>query len=294
MERLSLLLVTLLTFLGAGDSSAAVVIREGVQYGQGRVQAPETGQAPLLLDLYRPAKRARRARPVVILIHGGGFAHGDRADPRIVRIARALAGRGIVAVSIDYRLMGRRPVPSDRVAPLLGGLPDGDFSRAVVAAVDDTLSAIRFLRRHAKRYGIDPARIGLVGSSAGAITADHVAYVLDDHGITGPRIRFVGSLWGGILIASRQERKNGASQLDRREAALFAVHGVRDYRLPVVLSDRLIARAVAQRVPNEYHRIPRGGHGYEAVGFFTSLVSGEDTAFDRLLDFARSRLRQRR
>lgn len=292
MSVLSRLLVTLLAFLGAGDSSAAIVVRDGVQYGQARVQAPEIRRA-LLLDLYRPAKRARRPRPVVLLIHGGGFVAGSRKDPRIVRIARALAGRGVVAVSIDYRL-GRKSVPSDRVAPLLGGLPDSDFSRAVVAAVDDTLSAVRFLRRHARRYGIDPARIGLIGSSAGAITADHVAYVLDDYGIARPRIRFVGSLWGGILIGARQERRKAASQLDRREAALFAVHGSRDPTVPVALSDQLIARATAQHVPNEYHRIEGAGHGYEASRFFTSPVSGEDTAFDRLLDFARSRLRQRR
>jgi acetyl esterase/lipase len=288
---LALLLVTLLTMLSACDALSATTVRHGLRYGSARVEAPEAARVPLLLDLYTPTKRVRRPRPVVIVIHGGGFLAKTREAPESVRIADALASSGIVAASIDYRLTGRRPVLSNRVAPLLGGLPEGDRSRAVVAAVEDTLKAIRFLRRRADRLRIDPARIGLVGTSAGAITADHVAYVLDDYGIRRPKIRFVGSLWGGILIGSRGGG-NPAEQLERGEAALFAAHGDRDPTLSVALSDQLVERARAQRVPHEYHRIAGGGHG--PPRFFTEPVAGDDTAFDRLLAFARTHLRRRR
>jgi para-nitrobenzyl esterase len=299
VRRLSLvlLLVPVLCGATAADAGAAVQVRKGVQYGDGSVETAG-GRVPLLLDLYRPARRARRARAAVVVIHGGGFRSGTRQDPEVVRIAEGLVSPGVITVSIDYRLARQRPVLSpgwaplvDRVVPPPGLKPDPYFSRAVVAAADDTLKAIRYLRRHAKRLHVDPTRIGLVGVSAGAITSDHIAYVLDDYGIRQPAIRFVGSLWGGILI-SAPNGGSASSQLEKGEAALFASHGDRDPTLPVAMSDELVARAREQHVPNEYYRIAGGGHG--PPRFFTDLVVGDETPFDRLLDFARAKLRRKR
>ncbi len=256
-------------------------------YGTARVGAPSAGSTQLLLDLYRPARKAKSARAVVVLIHGGGFRGGSRTDPGIVRVARAFAERGVVAASIDYRLLGQAPVPSRRVAPLAADMPKVPVFGAMTAAVDDTLAATDYLRAHANKLGIDIRRLGLIGSSAGAITADHVGYVLDDHGVKGPKVRFVASLWGGIFAPG------GAKQLERGEAALFAVHGDADPTVPVALDDQLVARARRQQVRNEYHRIQGGGHGYDAAGFFTRTVVGTQTPFDRLLGFAKTALRKR-
>jgi acetyl esterase/lipase len=278
-------------FAWAAPAAAAVKVQRAVVYGHAKVNAPAPGSAALLMDVYRPAKTSRVRRPVVVLIHGGGFTIGSRTDARLVRIARALAARGIVALSIDYRLRGSDPEPSKRITPLLAGLPQGGGSRAIVTAVDDTLTSISYLRRHARALGIDPNRIGLVGASAGAITADHVAYVLDDYGIRKPRISFVGDLWGGILIAAPGGGGNAAVQLDHAEAPLFAVHGDADPTVPVQLDDELVARARAKHVRTEYHRIPGGTHGYPGTKFFTYRVVGKQTSFDRLLEFAKASLR---
>jgi predicted esterase len=262
-------------------------VRKGVVYGTARVGAPSAGSTQLLLDLYRPARKAKSARAVVVLIHGGGFRGGSRTDPGIVRVARAFAERGVVAASIDYRLMGQAPVPSRRVGPLAADMPKVPIFGAMTAAVDDTLAAANYLRAHAKKLGIDIGRLGLIGSSAGAITADHVGYVLDDHGVKGPKVRFVASLWGGVFAPG------GAAQLERGEAALFAVHGDADPTVPVTLDDQLVARARRQHVRNEYHRIQGGVHGYDGSGFFTREVVGSQTPFDRLLRFAKTELRER-
>ena len=277
MYRRALLFVVLFATL-PGPAAAAVTVRRGIVYGTGAVAA---GQAKLRLDLDRPPSTFTGRRPVAVLIHGGGFRGGDRHADGLVRIARGLAAEGIAAAAIDYRLQPQDPQPSPRVAPLLAALPDDAFSRAMVAAVDDTLTAMDYLRAHAKALDLDASRMGALGSSAGAITADHVGYVLDDHGITGPRLRFVGSLWGGILIPP------GAAQLDHGEPALFAVHGTKDTTVPVRLDDQLVARAKAQGVRSEYHRIRGGQHGFVPSGFF----SGQPSPFDRLLRFAKSALR---
>jgi dipeptidyl aminopeptidase/acylaminoacyl peptidase len=85
----------------------------------------------------------------------------------------------------------------------------------------------------------------------------------------------------------------GAEQLGAGEPALFAVHGDADDVVPVQLDDELVARARAVGVPSEYHRMPGGGHGYGPSGFFTRPVDGEQTAYDRLLDFAEQALARR-
>jgi acetyl esterase/lipase len=268
----------------AAQDATGVRVQANVVYGQGRVAAPSARDVPLLLDLYQPARRRAARRPVAVLIHGGGFRIGTRKQPDLVRIAEGLVGRGFVVASIDYRLSPRSPVPSRRVRPLLAEAPGAPVYRAMAAAVDDSLTAVSWLRRNAGRLRLDVARLGLIGGSAGAITADHVAYALDDAGVRGPRVRFVGDLWGGIFIPADQ--RAAAAQLERGEAQLFAVHGDADATVPVTFDDALVARARAVGVRTEYQRIPGGGHGFAGTGFFTRRVTGGRTPFRRLLAFA--------
>lgn len=283
---------------GAAEDDAGVEVRdlvgvevdEGVRYGSAEVAVPAAGPAPLLMDVYRPAD-GEGPFPVVVLVHGGGFVSQSRTDAGIVRIARGLAAEGIVAASIDYRLLGQEPVPSGRVAPLVEALPDGRIWTAMATAVDDTLTALDHLVAHAGELGIDPDRIGVVGSSAGAITADHVGYTLDDHGIARPPVAFVGSLFGGVFVPPPEgEGTKGAEQLGPGDPPLFAVHGDADDRVPVVLDDELVERAEGSGVEHEYHRIPGGGHGYEPSGFFTHELGDGSTPYERLLAFATDHL----
>ena len=159
----------------------------------------------------------------------------------------------------------------------------------MAAAIDDTLTAVDYLVEHADELETDPDRLGIVGPSAGGLTSDTVAYGLDDHGVDGPDVSWVGSLWAGIVLQSDRADGNGAVQLDAGEAELFAVHGDADDTLPVILSDQLAARADAEGVPVEYHRIPGGGHGYEGSGFFDHDTGGGQTPFDRLPRVRRGR-----
>lgn len=267
-------------------AKSKVRVTEGVVYDQARVGAPQRGAADLLLDLYEPVSASRAKRPVVVLIHGGGFQNGSRSQAALVRIATALAERGTVVASIDYRLQPQQPVPSARVARLERAAADVPIFTAMVAAVDDTLSATDWLKRRERRLRIDMDRLGVVGGSAGAITADHVAYVLDDVGVRGPKVRWVGNLWGGVFLPGTASLEATARQLERREAALFTVHGVADRTVPVELGDALFDRARAVDVPAEYIRIPRAGHGFEGTGFFTREVRSGQTSFQRLLRFA--------
>jgi len=111
------------------------------------------GSAPQhVLDIYMAdAGRAER-RPVLVFVHGGGFVGGRRGgQPYPDNIPAWAAHRGMVGVSIDYRLA-----------------PDNLWP----AGAADLAAALRWVGEHAVRYGGDPSRIVLMGHSAGA---NHVA-----------------------------------------------------------------------------------------------------------------------
>lgn len=139
---------------------AAPPVPETVTWEEG-IEYSSPGGKPLALNLARP-KQGSGPFPAVICIHGGGFRAGTRDgyDGLCVRLAE----RGYVAATITYRLAPEHRFP---------------------AAVHDTKAAVRWLRAEATRYGVDPARIGVTGGSAGG----HLAQFL---GVTAHVPRFEG------------------------------------------------------------------------------------------------------
>ncbi|WP_295800073.1 alpha/beta hydrolase [uncultured Microbulbifer sp.] len=105
----------------------------------------ELGARQLHLDLFAPETTENTARPAVLLVHGGGWRSGNRTlqEP----LATYLANRGFVSATVEYRLSLEARYP---------------------AGVQDVKAAVRWLRGHADEYGVDPARIAILGASAGA------------------------------------------------------------------------------------------------------------------------------
>ncbi len=126
----------------------------------------------LFMDVYRPAGDTHTSRPVVLHAHGGFFLAGSKEGTDVVPLCEDLARMGYVAVSISYRL-GIDDLFSLEVSLL----------EAVMRGVQDAKGAIRHLRKsHAEEgnpWGIDPSRVVLGGSSAGAFIALHSAYIDD-------------------------------------------------------------------------------------------------------------------
>ena len=109
-----------------------------------------------LLDVYQPDDGAKRA--AVVMLHGGGWRVGSRAD--LAPHAEALVKRGFTAVVADYRFMPEHPWP---------------------AQIRDTRAAIKWTRDNADTLGIEPDRIAALGYSSGAHLAALAAG--DPHGI---------------------------------------------------------------------------------------------------------------
>jgi acetyl esterase/lipase len=116
----------------------------------------------LSLDLYVPKGTAPDAkRPVVIMIHGGGWRNGDKANPPIIGAKmRHFVGAGYIYASINYRLSPQTPSPDGVRHP---------------AHVEDCAAAIAWIHDHIAEYGGDPERLHLMGHSAGGHLAGLVA-----------------------------------------------------------------------------------------------------------------------
>ena len=106
---------------------------------------------PLTLDAYLPRHGAEPG-PAVVLVHGGAFVAGSKDTGGVVAMARRLQDHGIATFAVSYRLAPQHTYP---------------------AAVDDVAAAVAWLRdpAQAATYGVDPERVGVVGTSAGATLA---------------------------------------------------------------------------------------------------------------------------
>jgi para-nitrobenzyl esterase len=152
-----------LVFTGATRTSAIV-------YGHAVDQSGTN--VTLLLDMWQPTGDTVTQRPAIIWVHGGSFRTGlGRTSAEIVDEATTFAQKGYVTVSIDYRT---HPVGCTQV--------NTACLTAIVQAREDAQTAVRFLRENAAAYGIDPGRIAIGGSSAGAITALNVGYSPENPG----------------------------------------------------------------------------------------------------------------
>ena len=161
MRRRLLLLAAVLTVLAGTAGPALAVTTGGSSSARAdALGAPATGSGYVeltslsygsdpaeVLDAYLPESAGAALRPAVLVIHGGGWQSGSRADmaPQSAAIARA----GMVAVDIDY--------PLDTANG--HGFPQ-ELS-AAEAAVD-------WVKAHASLLRVDPSRIGALGASAGA------------------------------------------------------------------------------------------------------------------------------
>jgi para-nitrobenzyl esterase len=115
----------------------------------------------LTLNLATPA-RDGAARPVLVFLHGGGFAIGSGSQP--LYDPRALARRGdAVVVTLNYRLGALGFLHLDHLAGRAFGA-EGN------AGLLDQVAALRWVRANAAAFGGDPGRVAIFGESAGGMS----------------------------------------------------------------------------------------------------------------------------
>jgi acetyl esterase/lipase len=227
--------LVLATTVAPAAAQEPVEVRRDVEYGVANGKR-------LLLDAYVPPGSGAERRAAVVMIHGGGWRVGDKGSWRPE--AERLAARGWVAFSINYRL---------------------DEPAVFPAEIDDVQTAVRWVRAHARDFGVDPERIGALGESAGGHLTAMLATLGDGSLHEGARIR-VGAAWSppvdltalagrrgpswiGPLLGCTQEtcpdrlkQSSPVTHVDRTDAPLYLVNSTEEL---VPLSQ---AQAMAERL----------------------------------------------
>jgi len=188
-----------------------VKVERDVKYGPAErnlldVFAPETGTSPL---------------PVLIFVHGGAFVAGNKRNgdsPFYDNIMLWAVKNGFVGVNMTHRLAPQSPWP---------------------AAAEDLSAAVHWVADHTASRGGDPARIYLMGHSAGAAHAASYASHPEFWGPTGSRLAGV-ILVSGLYDLTDMPPDAGPSAYYGRDPALYAersaVKGLLQSKTPVLIA----------------------------------------------------------
>ena len=221
-------------------------------------------------DLYFPLEMPKDHRlPAVIIIHGGGFNDGDKDRRREVNIGSHLARNGYVGMSIDYLLWSK-------------GIQQPTWPRNL----QDAKTAVRWLRQHADRLGIDSDRIGVIGGSAGGNLAAMLAVTGPRDGLEPPArdeiptsVRCAVNLYGAVdlmnyhdmkmFLKTREEdpesyrRASPISYCDSGDAPVMLIHGTGDTVVDVSQSRTFAAALAKGGVEHELIEIPGAPHTFD-------------------------------
>ena len=177
---------------GARADAPDVPIQKDIVFGKG-------GDVNLKLDLAQPAT-GNGPFPLVICVHGGAWQFGKRTAHH--RTIRLLARHSYVAASVQYRLTPKYRFP---------------------AQIEDVKCAVRFLRANAKKYKIDPHRVGALGDSAGGHLVLLLGLMDQKDGMEGEggsagqssKVQAVVNYYGPTDLSTWSASKTGDTMLER-------------------------------------------------------------------------------
>ena len=186
----------------------------------------------LKMGIYMPKHAGKIDRPLLMLVHGGAFYVGDKAEKEYVEMGHYFASLGYTVASINYRLGFQ--------------LSKGSIERAGYMALQDAHAAMRFLLANADNYKIDPNFIFVGGSSAGGITALNLAFMRNEnrpessfkslfyndlgniesvgkHNHITFQIKSIAPLWGAV---------DDLKMLGNNNTSVLSYHGTKDPIVP--------------------------------------------------------------
>ena len=194
----------------------------------------------LRLDIYYPNKiiDGLAARPIIVMLHGGGFLNGSKSD--MTNYCQELARRGYVAATVDYRLGWNSGI----TGTCNGNIPS--LKSAMYRATQDMNAALRYLSFHATDYKADNNTIFLAGQSEGGMIALHAGFL--DQVEADALLPGISSDLGGLMNATNSINSSysikgifnwcggliDTSMIEATEnIPMLSVHGLLDTLMPL-------------------------------------------------------------
>lgn len=164
------------------------------------VDTPRHAENCLYLNVWAPAQRGAKA-PVMVWIHGGGFGGGSGALS--IYDGSNFAAQGIVVVTINYRVGPFGFLAHPELTREARGTGAGNYG------LQDMIEALRWVRGNIEAFGGDPARVTIMGQSAGAIAVTDLIASPSAKGLFARAIAQSGSGMGIPTIPLAEAERNG-------------------------------------------------------------------------------------
>lgn len=261
LTQLSVLLVQIVSGMQVrqgGMESNKFCFFENIRYGkipQGINQDDHSSDR--LLDVYIPkATTPVKGFPVFLYIHGGGFVNGDKRGKVGEQLCSKMVERGYAVVSMNYyrTMKYNRGLGVSCTSEMKDGLPaSGKFhpilQKAIHNASDDAILVLKWIKENARKYNFNDEFIAVCGSSAGAMTALHLAYFSGQNVLP---IKAVVNFWGGV------ENPNA---VEFPAPPMLIYHGDQDQVINVAYSYALQKRLRELNIPVDLSILEGIGHG---------------------------------
>jgi acetyl esterase/lipase len=215
------------------------------------------------LTVYRPARAEGAA---ILLMPGGGYDHVT-TDKEGADVAREFNKSGITCFVLRYRL------------------PPEGWADSMDVPLQDAQRAMRLIRARAKSFGVDPARLGVMGFSAGGHLAATIATrgsnikvyePVDDADTLDCRPDFAGLIYAGVMMGGRNIEPSPSPETIMARAPLhhvssamppcFLAQNIDDPQVPVGNLVLFFEALRKEKVPCELHLFEKGGHGFGIRG----------------------------
>jgi dipeptidyl aminopeptidase/acylaminoacyl peptidase len=265
------------------NTTYEVNITEDITYAEGLSHdswnSANTSVVPLFMDSYVPDNDLQN-RPLLMLIHGGGFSGGSKQQEALVAIANYYASRGFVVFSIDYRLRGDKgTIPQEWIDATTNVDPtELDQLYAMYPAHRDAKAALRWIIANADNYHINTDYITVGGGSAGAITSiglgvSELGDYKDEISVTGDNtlsttnlsqtyeVQTILDFWGSNVSIEILESIYGYQRFDQNDPALFIAHGTEDTTVPFSSAEDLKTIWETNEIDFVYYPLEGRGHG---------------------------------
>ena len=234
-------------------------------------QVPMRGypNVAMKMDILQP--KSDMKQPAIVYVTGGGFINANKDNG--IQLRMHLAEAGYVVASIQYRVAPTARFPE----PL-----------------EDVKASIRYLKAHADQFGIDPERIGIIGSSAGgyltamaATTSGTTTFDKGDNLQVGSDVKAAVDLYGlsdltrigddysesvkkahqspgateALANPEGAKRANPITYISKTSAPMLLMHGTKDTVVSPSQTDLLFQALQKHNIPSKRYLVEGAAHG---------------------------------